>query len=277
MREVSSSLSLSFENETLAVAELYDVALRGGTTLYATSHHADIVWNNITYTALPITRDPIRYGINLEMDSCKIYLANITGDIVDYVQNNGLDDAEVTIRQIIRGSTYAVDKEVILFQGNADVEFNRSILILELRPWIDSLNIQVPRCTYQESCNWSVFDEFCGLNRETYKHEGIATTGTRISLTDTAWTAPTTPPRYGNGEIWIRSGDNAGQRRPIASHVGNVIQFFWPLSAAVAPGDSYTAYPGCDGRAVETCLSWYANSDNIRAYVYVPRIEETMA
>jgi uncharacterized phage protein (TIGR02218 family) len=275
-RDVSPSFSLSFENAQLRVAELYDVELRTGDTYYFTSHDRDVSWHGHTYTALPITRDPIQGGINFEMPTAKVYLANISGDLVDYVQTNGLDDAEVTIRQIIRGSTWAADDEVVLFKGNADIEFNRMILILELRPWIDSLNIQVPRCTYQESCCWTFGDEFCAIDRAAYAHTGLATAGTQMVLWDTAWDAPTAAPRYGGGELWMQTGDNAGQRRPIASHSGHSIEMLWPLPHAVGVGDSYTAYPGCDGRPVETCLSWYDNANSFRGYVYIPRIEETM-
>jgi len=275
LRGVSSSLSLSLQLPMVKVAELYDVALRDGNTYYYTSHGQDIVWNSITYTALPITRDPIDAGINLEINTCRVYLAGISGDLVSYVQENNLDFAELTIRRIVRGSSYASDNEWVVFKGNADVEFNRNILILELHPWIDSLNIQVPRCTYQETCNWAVFDDFCGLDRADYKHEATLTDANQRVVWDTAWSAGPDVPRFDNGEMVIDSGVCAGQRRPIASHDGHSFELLWPLPTSPSPGDSYTAYPGCDGR-VDICLSWYDNTDNRRAYVYIPRIEEAM-
>ena len=275
IRDVSSSLSLSLELPAVRVAELYDVALRDGNTYYFTSHQLDIVWNGTTYTALPIARDPIQAGINLEINSCRVYLAGISGDLVTYIQQNNLDAAEVTIRRIFRGASYASDNEWIIFKGHADVEFNRSTLILELQPWIDSLNIQVPRCTYEETCLWSAFDDFCGLDRADYAHTGGATSGTEMILWDTSWTAGPAVPRFGNGEMVISSGPCAGQRRPIASHDGHSLEFMWPLPAAISAGDSYTAYPGCDGR-VDICSSWYDNLDHWRGYVYIPRIEEAM-
>ncbi|HUV65467.1 MAG TPA: DUF2163 domain-containing protein [Sedimentisphaerales bacterium] len=276
LRDVSQSLSLSIEHETIAVAELYDVVLRDGTQLYFTSHHVDIDWNGITYVHLPITRDPIQTGVNLEIDSCKVYLAGISGDLVEYIQQNNLDYLKVTIKRIVRGASYASDNEWIVFRGYADVEFNRSILILDLKVWIDSLNIMVPRCVYQETCVWSVFDEFCGMDRADYAVTGGATGGTRMMVSDTAWSATPVAPRYGSGEMVITSGDNAGQRRPIVSHDGNSFGLMWPLPASIDPGDSYTVYPGCDGRAVLTCDSWYSNTDHFRGYVYIPRVEEAM-
>ena len=276
LRDVSQSLSLSIENETIAVTELYDVVLRDGTQLYFTSHQLDIMWNSLTYTALPITRDTIQAGINLEIDSCKVYLAGISGDLVDYVQQNNLDYAKVTIKRIARGASYASDNEWIVFRGFADVEFNRSILILDLKVWIESLNILIPRCIYQETYLWSVFDDFCGLDRDTYAITGGATGGTRMMLTDPSNPATPTAPRYDAGEMVISSGNNSGQRRPIASHIGNSFGLLWPLPSAIEADDSYTAYPGCDGRPVLTCDSWYSNTANFRGYVYIPRVEEAM-
>lgn len=276
VRSVSESLSLSIEHETIATAELYDVVLRDGNKLYYTSHQLDIVWNSITYTSLPITRDPIQTGVNLEIDSCKVYLAGISGDLVDYIQQNNLDYAKVTIKRIMRGSSYAIDNEWIIFSGYADVQFNRSILILDLKVWIDSLNIMVPRCIYQETCIWSVFDDFCGLDRATYGVTSEATGGTRMVVFDTSWSATPVAPRFDAGEMVINSGNSAGQRRPIASHIGNSFGLLWPFPVGIDDGDSYTVYPGCDGRPSYTCDSWYSNTDHFRGYVYIPRVEEAM-
>jgi len=330
------------------LAELYDVAMRDGTTYYFTSHHMAIIWNGHTYIPAAINRDPIRFGINLEMDTCKVYMGCLTGDVVEYLQQNNLDAAWLTIKQIVRGSTYAADKEVPLFVGMADVEFNRDILILELKPWIDSLNIQVPRNTYQEPCNWFVFDDNCGLDQSSFSYMGAATTGSRTILTDTGrgilykaqftdgdlgakiakgqtitgsggtaqvvnimyeddasgrlWYCELSGAQFANGEVltsssgsvtvsgspgedgtffargelYMRTGDNAGQRRPILSDLSFTLTSLWPMPALIAPGDSYTIYPGCDGRAAETCHSWYGNDDKFYGFLYIPRVEEAM-
>ena len=182
----SSSFSLSLELPQVKICEVYEIALRDGTTYYYTSHSEDKLWNGITYTFLPITRDPINFGINLEMDTVKVYLACISGDLVDYLQANHLDNAEVTITRIQYDATvYSADDELIIFKGHADIAFNRNILELELRPWMDSLNIQAPRRIYQEPCNSSLFDSECGLIQSSFSYSSAATNGNKSLVIDT--------------------------------------------------------------------------------------------
>lgn len=350
IRDVSQSLSLSLELEGIKVTELYEVTLRDGNTYYFTSHQVDVVWDGITYTALPITRDPIRTGINLEMESCMVYVAGISGDLVTYVQDNNLDDAKVTIKRIVRGASYAADNEWIVYEGYADVSYSRSILQLDLRPWIDTLNIQVPRHIFEEPCNNCIFDETCGLTQSSFSYTGAATGGNQSALIDTnrglvfkaqfsasteadtikkgdgitgsmggaiavavnimyeddgsgrIWyceldgtqfvdgetvtngsatiTISGTPEEvddfYERGELYIRTGANAGQRRPILTDQSYTITTFWPFPNANQAGDSYTIWPGCDNRANETCHSWYGNDTNFRGFLYIPRVEETL-
>jgi hypothetical protein len=352
MTRTSPSFSLSLELPTLKLCELYEVTLRDGNTYYYTDHPVDYLWNSQTYTALPITRDPINFNLNLETDTVKVYLAGISGDLVTYVQANNLDDAEVTIKRIHWNTgTYASDDELIVFKGNADVSFNRNLLTLELRPWIDSLNLQVPAHTYQEPCNWRIYEDGCGLKQSSFSYTGTATNGNQGVLIDVtrgllyklqfdggdvadtihkgelvtggvgAGTALVVNVMYesdGSGRLWycelngtqfvddetllgsgggsvtvngapeenltlyergelhVTTGNNAGQRRPILSDQSYNITPFWPFPNDVVNGDSYKVYPGCDGRAAETCRSWYDQDDNFRGYLYIPAFEEMM-
>jgi len=55
-----------------------------------------------------------------------------------------------------------------------------------------------------------------------------------------------------------------------------VVTTMWPFPFEIEASTSYAMYPGCDGRAAETCHSWFGNTIAFSGYVYVPRIEETM-
>jgi len=256
----------------------------------------------------------------------------------------------VTIKRIVRGASYASDNEWIVFEGYADISFTRSILQLDLRPWIDSLNIQVPRHIFEEPCNNSLFDETCGLVQSSFSYTGTATGGSKSALIDVnrglvfkvqfsastasdtikkadgilgsvggavavavnvmyeddgsgrLWycelngtqfvdgevissgtatvTASGSPEEvtdfYERGELYMRTGANAGQRRPVLTDQSYTIVPFWPFPSANQAGDSYDLYPGCDCRASETCHSWYGNDPNFRGFLYIPRVEETL-
>ncbi|MCE5185071.1 MAG: DUF2163 domain-containing protein [Planctomycetaceae bacterium] len=77
---------------------------------------------------------------------------------------------------------------------------------------------------------------------------------------------------YEMGEIKMTSGANAGQRRQIVLESEGTITVAWPFPEAVATGDTYLLYPGCDKRP-DTCVNRLGNG-NFRGFLYVPGVEE---
>jgi len=187
LRTVNATFSTAIAEGSLKVAELFILELADGSVYRYTSHSKNITWDagSNTYTAIVISRGPIQFTNSFESDSVEVRIGNISGDLYAEVQANVLDACKITIKRILWDDTYAVDKEIIVFIGFADIEFDRSVLILQCRPLEDSLNVKLPRHTYQEPCNNSLFDTTCSLIRTTHKYEGTATGGTSITLIDT--------------------------------------------------------------------------------------------
>lgn len=80
---------------------------------------------------------------------------------------------------------------------------------------------------------------------------------------------------YELGELEMTSGDNSGQKRPIALDSSGTTTLLWPFVSAVVTSDTYKLYPGCDLRGV-TCNNKFLNSDAFRGFLYVPRVEDTI-
>ncbi len=351
MRSVNASFSAAIAEGTVKVAELFILTLADGTIYRYTSHDKDIVWDagDNTYSAIVIGRDPILFANNFESGSVRVVIGNINGDIYNDVQGNILEAVKVTIKRILWDDTYAADKEIIVFVGFADIEFNRQVLILDCKPIADSLNIKIPRHIYEEPCNYSLFGYNCGLSRDDYNYDGTATGGTTLTLIDTtrgtvykvnfdngdednpveiddalsggggggtgvciniiyltattgtvwyveqggaqfvddeiltgggnAVTVNGTPAEdtsyHEQGELKMTSGDNSGLRRPVLSNSVNTVTVLWPFPNAVANGDTYEIYPGCDKQGV-TCRERFNNEENFRGFLYIPKVEETI-
>jgi hypothetical protein len=185
---VSSAFQTAIAEETVKLAELYKLDLADGTSYYYTTHQQDIVWDSPsnTYSSVqPLERKDIGYRHTGEFDEVEVAMSNIAGDLFDTVHLNVLENALLTIKRIRWDQTYASDEEYILFIGTVDVRFNRKVLSLSCRPYIDSLNIMVPRHLFQEPCNHRLFDPGCELSRTAYAYAGAATDGTRTTLEDT--------------------------------------------------------------------------------------------
>lgn len=167
----------AIKSGNVKVAELYEVLLSNGTTYYFTTHDTDITWGDpdALYHAIPLKRESIQMNLNLEIDTVKITLQNISGDLYNAVQLNVLDAAQITIKRILwnESGNYSSGMEITMFVGTADVTFNRKTLVLSCRSILDSLNVVVPRGLYQEPCIYSLFDTGCALNQSGFKISNV--------------------------------------------------------------------------------------------------------
>jgi len=349
---VNANFAAAIAEDLVKVAELYEITLANGVTYYYTSHSADISWSN-EYTAIPVTRSQISYKMNLESDDVTVTLGNISGLLYSILQNNSVDGANIVIKRVLWDETYAADMEMTIFQGRADIEFNRRDLILHCHSALDGLGIQVPKIIYQEGCNNNLFDTLCTLTRADYAYSGSATAdgGDKFTLTDSIrgttyklafdagdednpieiadtvtgqvgggtgkvvgisyvesdsgymWfveqnglpfadgeqlqnvggdsvdcdgTAAADVTFYALGEVEMTSGNNDGFRRMILSQSGGDVAMITAFPNEIENGDTYDVYPGCDGRATESCLNKFNNVSNFNGYLYIPKIESTI-
>lgn len=167
----------AIKSGNVKVAEIYDILLSNGFTYHYTTHDTDITWGSpdALYQAIPIKRGAIGMNINLEIDTVKLTLQNISGELYEAAQLNVLDAAQVTIKRIIwtESGSYSAGMEITAFIGTADVSFNRRDLVLSCRSILDSLNIIVPRGLYQEPCIYSLFDVGCALAQADFILVGV--------------------------------------------------------------------------------------------------------
>ena len=186
MRTVSAAFQAAIALGAVKITELYILELTDGTTYRYTTHTAPITWDagdNI-YSPIPMERDEVSYTTNFEVGEVGVTLSNISTDISDDVAEDVLERAILTITRIRWDVSYAADEEFIVFKGFLDIDFNRQILRLSAKSKFANMNVQVPKFLYEESCNYNLFDNMCGLTRATYAYAGTATDGTRTTMID---------------------------------------------------------------------------------------------
>ena len=212
---VSAAFQTAIAEETVKLAELYEIQLADGTVHRYTTHQQDIVWDagSNTYSSVqPIQRQALGYRHTGEFDEVEVAFANIAGDLFDKVQLNVLENALLTIKRIRWDQSYASDEEYILFLGTINVRFNRKVLSFSCRPYIDSLNILVPRHLFQEPCNHILFDDGCSLSRTVFAYAGQATGGSRTTVVDsTRGTVYSVPFDGGDEDNPLAKGDVINQ------------------------------------------------------------------
>ena len=74
------------------------------------------------------------------------------------------------------------------------------------------------------------------------------------------------------GVVKFTSGANNGVARTVKRHTSGQLVTLQPLPAAVANGDTFQVWPGCD-KLQGTCSGKFANLARFRGQPYIPMAE----
>jgi hypothetical protein len=172
----------------LKLAELITLELADGTTYRYTTHQTDIVWDlagNTYSAAVPISPGSVSSKHTGEFDDYEFSLGHLNTPFSPWLIGSILENVKVTIKRVRWDTSYSSAEELTVFVGYANVRFDRQTVSLTCRPVINSLNIKVPRHSFQEPCNYALFESGCTLTQSSYGYNGTATGGSVAALTDT--------------------------------------------------------------------------------------------
>jgi len=262
------------------ICELYSFKLKNGTFLRYTTHQFDLTWDGHSYLCAPlgfkrgsIPSSSEDFGFTVQEVDVSLYPRDsgvfISGvSLAQFVNEGGFDNAVVTIYRA--RSTYVVHLfEGLVTQANSD----RTSCDLKISDPKMLFNIDMPRNVYQPGCRHVLFDSGCTLNKEDFRHDSSVLTGSSVRVIHNGLTQADS--FFDLGEIVFTSGVNNGVIRSIKDYQTGVITLTLPLSVAPAIGDTFKAYPGCDGVRT-TCKNTFDNEINFGGQPYVPVPEVTL-
>jgi uncharacterized phage protein (TIGR02218 family) len=277
--------------------DIYSFALSNGTTLNYCGGDADLSVAGVKYSAggqigpFCATKDNrAKMHLKVGKDVDTLVFDVLPGNAVigslpflQAVQQGVFDNAELTW-SVVPLSTYAgptivTDPGIIMFVGRvAEIDVRRSVCTFNIASHLELLNQLFPRDVFQAGCINTLYDASCTLNPVSFSDNGSALAGSTASAI-----AVTNLPRaagaYDLGRVTFTSGANNGLQRSIKSwfvSAGIGTLSIWPpLPVAPAPGDTFTAFVGCD-KTPATCTAKFNNIANFRGFPYVP-IPETAA
>jgi len=152
--------------------------------------------------------------------------------------------------------------------GRASVSF-------KVKSPLVKLNTDMPHNFYQPGCLWSLFDTGCTLNRANFAFSGAVSSGSPTVIQVTGGVSPAVGADsllyYQRGRLIFTSGVNNGLEVTVDSNDSTAFYLAYPLSAVPAPGDTFTAYPGCS-KTFNTCQLKFANTGNFRGCDKVPPV-----
>lgn len=158
-----------------------------------------------------------------------------------------------------------------LFAGAvAEVDTTNAVAVVTVNDYRALLSLQMPRHFYQAQCRHTLFDAGCHLSAGFFAIAGAVAAGSSAgTIIAGGLPRPQGSGTYTLGSIRFDSGANASFWRTVKSWDGAfTLQLLNPLPFAVASGDQFTIFPGCDKRFA-TCGA-FGNQINYGGQPFIP-------
>lgn len=297
---VGATLAL-LETGAFVYADLYTITTVQGPVLRYTSADSDIAYGGNTWSSKSVRIDTDKskavahWKVGLDVDTWQVVLFprardDVTGaaypDQIGSVPwlaaacGGALSGAVVTVDRAYlpawytpEGNPFPPTGVLRIFAGRvAEVDLGRSGAVLTINSHLELLNVQMPRNLFQAGCRHTLFDGGCTLVAASYAVSGTAGSGSTRATIFSGVSAPAGSGTYTLGRLVFTSGLNAGYGRSIRSWATGIALIpIAPFPFNVAPGDAFTAYPGCD-KQLSTCQT-FGNQVNFGGQPFIPAPE----
>lgn len=171
---------------------------------------------------------------------------------------------------------------ITIFAGIvAEIDTTNAVAVVTVNDYRSLTSFSMPRHYFQGGCRHMLFDAGCNangnMNRSTFAVSATAAAGsTQAAIVSPGITPP--PSSSGTftlGTLQFTSGLNENFWAFIVQWDGeSTLSLLEPLPFAVSPGDTFTAYPGCD-KTEATCTA-FGNFPQFGGEPFIP-VPETMS
>jgi len=243
-------------NETFFI-ELYSIDMPSGIVNLAATDE-DIVYNGITFTAVPFKRQSITKSMDNITDSCEISMSDVSDQLLAYV-TNGWDfrGAICTIVRIQYPDSLR-DPSIVqwVFTGRVDEPaFSQGTFTCRLTQVFPE--IQCPNRSYQLNCNSRFGDNECGMSLASENVSIIGASGNTVILNKS----------YANN-YWLHGVITVGgESRNIEKQVGSALTLNVNFLQEPIIGKAANLIRGCN-KTTTDCRRF----NNLRHYSGFPAI-----
>jgi uncharacterized phage protein (TIGR02218 family) len=285
LRSCSGALALALEGGApLWSADLFKFSLADGVTvLNFTNWDSDLTVAGTLYSSRApwITRSAWNVTNTMEVPSLKVTLSALNAgfnggaQIKTQIHDGLFDGAQFLMQRVFmpQPNDVATLGTIGLFGGEVggiDLTGSEAEITCVGRNF--RLDANVPRKVYQIGCLWAFCDVNCTLNRASFT-SGF-TVGSSPTTSFIPWSSPpATPSLFIKGSLAITTGSGSGQRRTIGYADSTGVFPIYPLFVVPAPGDSFTAFQGCDktfNSGSGTSCTDRSNTQNYEGFEFVP-------
>lgn len=292
MKTVSAGFRTMLRTSTsLLRCDLFTFTLKDATVIRYTNAPQNIVIGGNTYLAASefntvpsLRRGGMRMAVGLAVDALDIdMIYQDTTRILSktpgaFANGRGFDGTRVVIDVLMTPDFADTSRGVVnMFTGVvSEVEVDSTRVRMRCAADMVFLNAAFPPCLYQPNCNNALFDARCGLLKSAYANNDSAVAGgtqTTVIASAAGVVQGKVADYFALGYIVITSGTNNGLIRSVKKSTGATLALLYPLPVALAAGDTFTAYPGCN-KSEAACDS-FGNRARFRGFPFLPQPETT--
>ena len=160
-----------------------------------------------------------------------------------------------------------------VFAGRvAEMDVGRTQITMALNSHLELLGMQMPRNLYQAPCTHILFDAGCTLAAAAFGVGGSIAAATAGAVIYAGVSPPAgSSGTFALGRVTMTSGQSAGLSRSVRAWGAGWFQLLAPFPFAPQPGDTLTAWPGCD-KSMATCTG-FGNVANFGGCPFIPAPE----
>ena len=277
LRSSSPELIALLDSNQFIIQHLYTITLRDGTAYRYTDCEIDLPVGGHVFlaTGLLIERGELASKVGIQVDSLQVDIWADDGTVMlgmpflQLAHNGGLDGARLRMDQIFMATMGGTSAGALTrFEGRLSVdELTRFQARLTAHSDMELLNVQLPRNVLQPGCWNALYDTSCAVVKSGKAVSGVVSAGSTVRSINC--NLAQAADYFTLGTIEFQTGENAGVVRSVRAYAPGVVEIALPLRAVPQTGDTFNAYPGCDGRQA-TCSGKFSNLSRFRAQPYVP-------
>lgn len=285
MQDISSAFWERLQGDAVELVEVIDL-VTVNTTYHWTLGNQPITaafsGSNEVYSPAPILSQLRQKQSNdLSVNQAGFTFANTDALLLALLETEDTDFAQVNVRRVFVDTPDLGFLQV--FEGQVgEQNHDRHNANVSVRDRWQSLSRQFPQYQYQDTCIWRFGGIGCGFDVATvtltFSHAAVdvaSSTRVNILMNSGTLTQSFANDWFALGHMTFPSGKNAGIRRAIRAHSGDLLVLSRPLPFSIDSTDVFSLHPGCRKRLVADCNDKFDNVESgYSGYPFIPVLED---
>ncbi len=260
-------------------ADCYTITLTDGTVITFTTYDKPITTpdaRTFNPTKFGLKRTRMTEKVGTEITNLQFTISARDQDtiegipVMEFLAGGGFTGALIKMETAVMLTNTDASAGVVvegIWEISGADQIGRSSAKFTANALTNRLKQLIPKPIMGPSCQWVLFSPGCGLNQSSFAVNGTAQSGTTSNKLVSGLGNPDA--YFSQGKLQFTSGVGAGRWFAIRIHASGNIYPVKNFGFTPLPGDTFTAYPGCD-KTVSTCKNKFNNLINIYAFPNVP-------